>query len=85
MNELIRNKKKSEILADYIATLNYGDVILHSEIENIIEEKYGTPKYNAEIARTKKLILRKYHKIIENIRGDGYRIIKADDFVSHSL
>ena len=85
MNELIENRKKSEILAEYISGLNYGDVLLHPTIEKIISEKYGTSKYNSEITRAKKIILKKYNKMIDSVRGDGYRVIKPDDFVVHSI
>ena len=38
MNELINNKKKVELLVDAITAKNYGDVILHKDIEDIIQE-----------------------------------------------
>lgn len=85
MNELIETKKKSEILAEEIFNRGYGNVITHKEIENIIQEEYGSKKYNSEIARTKKIALKKYNRCIESIRGDGYRIISPDDFTTHSL
>ena len=80
MNELIENKKKSEILAEKIAAMDYGTVLLHSEIEAIIQEKHGTAKYASEISKTKKIILKQYHKVIESVIGDGYRIIEPDDY-----
>lgn len=43
MNEIIENKKKSEILAEKIATLNYGDIITHKQIADVIKEEI--PKY----------------------------------------
>ena len=85
MSELIENKKKSEILAEKISTMKYGDVITHEEIETIIREKHGTQKYGNEISRAKKLLLKKYHKYIENVRSDGYRLIHPDDFAGVSL
>ena len=85
MNELIENKKKSEILAEKIAAMDYGTVLLHSEIEAIIQEKHGTAKYASEISKTKKIILKQYHKVIESVIGDGYRIIEPDCFIDHSL
>lgn len=85
MNELIENKKKSEILAETIASMSYGDVITHKEIENIIEEKYGSSKYRSELSRAKRILLKEHNKCIESIRGDGYRIISPDDFTTESL
>ena len=85
MNEIIENKKKSEILAEKIATLNYGDVITHQQISQVIQENYPSTKYSSTIQKTKKILLKKYGKVIENIVGDGYRVVMPDDFVNHSL
>ena len=85
MNEVIENKKKSEILAEKINEMNYGDVITHKQIASIIEEDYPSNKYSTTIAKTKKILLKKYNKTIENIVGDGYRIVSPGDFVQQSL
>ena len=85
MNELIENRKKSEILVERISELNYGDVITHQQIASIIEEDYPSNKYSTTIAKKKKILLKKYNKTIENIVGDGYRVVNPDDFVNQSL
>lgn len=85
MNEVIQNKKKSEILAEKINELNYGDVITHLQISSLIEEDYPSNKYTSTIAKAKKILLKKYNKTIENIVGDGYRLVNPDDFVGQSL
>lgn len=85
MNELIKDKKKSEILAEEISKMKYGDVILHSDIANIIGEEYKTAKYSQTISKAKKILQRKYGRHIESIRGDGYRVVKPGDYVNHSL
>lgn len=51
----------------------------------MIEESYGSNKYTSTIAKAKKLLLKKYNKTIENIIGDGYRLVSPDDFVQQSL
>lgn len=85
MNEIIENRKKSEVLAEKINELNYGDVITHQQIASIIEEDYPSNKYTSTIAKARKLLLKKYNKTIENITGDGYRVVSPDDFVGQSL
>lgn len=85
MNEIIENRKKSEILAEKLNELNYGDFISHEQISTVIEEPYRSNKYSSTIAKTKKILLKKYNKSIENIIGDGYRIVEPDDFVQQSL
>jgi hypothetical protein len=52
MNEIIENKKKSEILAEKLNEMNYGDFISHEQIASVIEENYGSNKYSANSART---------------------------------
>lgn len=85
MNEVIENKKKSEILAESLSKLNYGDVVMHSQISVIIGEKYPSAKYNSTIQKARKILLNNYGKRIECIIGDGYRVIQPDDYVDYSL
>ena len=84
MNELIENKKKSEILAEKILAMNYGDVVTHKEIASIIEETVGSHKYTSTIQKTKKILLNN-HRAIESVRGQGYRLVEPDNFVDLSL
>jgi len=85
MNEIIENRKKSEVLAEKLKGMNYGDFISHEQIATIIEEPYGSNKYASTISKAKKVLLKKYNKAIENIPGDGYRVVAPDDFVHQSL
>lgn len=84
MNEVLENKKKSEVLAEMIKTLNYGDVITHQQIANIIDEEYSSSRYTTTISKAKKLLLQE-GIYLESIRGDGYRIVEPDNVVNHSL
>lgn len=84
MNEIIENKRKSEVLAGEITKLNYGDVILHSQIAEVIEEEYQSNKYTSTIAKARKILL-KNGICMESIPGDGYRIVEPDNFVNQSL
>ena len=85
MNEIIKNKKRSEILAEFIAKMNYGDVVSHSTIASVICEKYPSQRYITTIQKAKKILLKEYGYVLESIRGDGYRIVCPDDYVTHSL
>ena len=84
MNEVLDNKKKSEILAEKIKELHYGDIISHEQISKIISEEYPSNKYTTTIAKTRKILL-KESVCLENIIGDGYRIVEPDNFVEQSL
>lgn len=85
MNEIIEGCKKHEILVEELSKMNYGDFISHEQIALMIEEEYPSNKYTSTIAKAKKILLKKYNKTIENIPGDGYRIVAPDDFVQQSL
>lgn len=84
MNEVLDNKKKSEVLAEKIKELKYGDIISHKQISQIINEEYPSNKYTTTIAKARKILL-KNGVCLENIVGDGYRVIEPDNFVQHSL
>lgn len=85
MNEIIENRKKSEILAEKLNKLKYGDFISHDEISSMIEEAYPSNKYTSTIAKARKILLKKYNRAIDNIVGDGYKIVSPGDFVQQSL
>lgn len=84
MNEVLNNQRKSEVLSEEIEKLNYGDIVRHEQIATIIGEEYPSNKYTSTIAKAKKLLLKK-GICLENIPGDGYRILEPDNFVNQSL
>lgn len=84
MNEVLKNKKKSEVLAEKICTLNYGDILFHYQIAEIINESYPSNRYTSTIAKARKILLKK-GIVLENIIGDGYRVLEPDNFVDQSL
>lgn len=84
MNEVLNNKKKSEILADEISKLHYGDILSHDQIASMIDVEYPSNKYRSEITKTRKILLKK-GIVLESISGDGYRLVEPDNFVDHSL
>ena len=85
MNEIIDNKTKSEILAEWISKLDYGDIIRHSEIANIIKEVYKTTKYYSIVSKAEKLLANMNGKRIENIPGVGYRMLEPGKYTNHAL
>ena len=84
MNEILENKKKSEVLVNKLKELHYGDIISHKQISELIQEEYPSNKYTTTIAKARKILL-KNGVCLENIIGDGYRIVEPDNFVEHSL
>ena len=84
MNEVLNNKKRSEILAEEIKKMNYGDILSHELISNIIKVEYPSNAYRTTISKTKNL-LKEHGYFLESIIGDGYRIVEPDNVVNHSL
>lgn len=84
MKEVLSNKKKSEVLAEKIKELKYGDIILHKQIAKVIKEHYPSSKYTTILSKTRKLLLEE-GICLENIVGDGYRLVMPDNFIDHSL
>lgn len=85
MRHVVKNRSKADILADVIAGLDFGCVISHAEISDIIKESRNTTKYTSIVQRAKKTLIQEYGKVLESIRGEGYRVIMPDDYVNHSL
>ena len=79
------NKKKSEILADEISKLQYGEIIYHGTISGIIGENYRTQQYQQTIQAAKKILLNEYGILLESIRKCGYRVVEPDNYVTQSL
>lgn len=84
-NLVVKTKKKAEELAEYITKLEYGLVVIHSTIADIIGEPYGSSKYRSIVNQTKKILQEKYSRHIESVHKLGYRIIEPDNTVNLSL
>lgn len=86
MNELVKKEEKWKLLYDHILKMNYGETLLHKEIEKIIKESkdINTAKYFSIITKTKKELL-KISKTIKSVTGQGYTIVNPDDYTDLSL
>jgi DNA-binding winged helix-turn-helix (wHTH) protein len=78
------NSKKKDNFLKAIIHMNFGEIFLHKDIETLIGEKYQTQEYFAIINSAKKQ-LTKYGKVIESVRGQGYRVIEPDEYTDISL
>lgn len=81
---IMKNKKKSELLAEYIQTLHYGDIITHEQIAGSIDVEYKSNQYATIISQTRK-ILQQHGIFLEIIKGNGYRVVEPDNVVNESL
>jgi len=80
----MENEKKWEILYDLVMGKNYGVLITHNEISHCLDVPYESPKYYATIAHAKKVLLTQ-GRIIESVRGVGYRVVEPDDYTLLSV
>lgn len=71
------HEQKDRILTARIVTMDYGDSISHQEIEQLIGARKNSSKYNFIINKSKKKLLES-GKMIESVRGYGYRVVEPD-------
>lgn len=86
MSNIITVKDRVNSLISFTKALEYGDIIPHEKIENIIDVNYISQRqfYNSIIQKAKKILL-PYGFCLESVRGQGYRLVKPDDFTQHAL
>lgn len=77
-------QEKIRALIEHVIQLEYGSIMPHYEIEQIIEEKQKSDQYKSVIASAKKELLA-LGKMIENIHGVGYRVTNPDDYTAQSI
>ena len=64
---------------EQITSMEYGKVIMHEEIAELIACSYPSKKYRAVLAKLKSLCLEK-SKNLESVKGLGYRITEPDNY-----
>lgn len=84
MKNVEEMKRPQEILAEAIINRDYGSLVTHEEIESIIGFKRGKHKYQQIVQAARKL-LRNQGKVLESVRGIGYRFVKPGDYVKTAL
>lgn len=85
MGNIVKDQKKHDVLAEKISEMEYGDTIMHSEIEAIIGEPYGSQKYRTIVGNAKRVLLSDFNRNITSVHGKGYRIPYPDDYVDTAL
>ena len=76
-------QEKAKALVEAIANEPYGTTFEHFKIAEIIGERYGTPRYQEIITRSKKELLES-GKMISSVHGVGYRIVYPDEYTDQS-
>jgi len=75
---LIDSDKIKEAI-QYIASMEYGETLMHDEIAELVGETYGTHPYRSAVSKIYFECL-KQGKMFKNVKGIGYRLVMPDDY-----
>jgi len=81
--EQMNKKDKIQKLVEEFITKDYGGALTHYEIACLIEEKEGSVAYREIVSSAQKKLL-DCGKMIENVRGIGYRVVRPDEYTEQS-
>ena len=77
------NSEQVKILVEEFVNKGYGGAMTHYEISRLVGVKEGTRRYQSIIDSAKKKLL-EHGKMIDNVRGVGYRVIDPDEYTGQS-
>lgn len=80
----MKTNKQVEQFVNYVIEKDYGTIIYHQEISNLLGVQYGSHQYCSIIQRAKKKLL-EAGKMIDCVRGQGYEIVMPDDYTGSSV
>lgn len=80
----MKTNKQVEKLVNYIVEKDYGTVIFHQEIANLLGVQYGSQQYSSIVQRAKKKLL-EAGKMIDCVRKTGYEIIMPDNYTNSAV
>ena len=79
------NRQESiDSLVKVVEGRDYGDVLNYNEIGEIINQKYGSTKYNDILQAAKRRLEIAGHMIV-NVRGIGYKVCYPDGYTSEGV
>lgn len=71
--------EKVKTIVEQFATMNYGESLTHKQIAEMVGIKSTDGEYRYLIHQAQKHLL-DHGKMVESVRGVGYRIISPDDY-----
>lgn len=80
----MKTNQQVEKLVNHVVKKDYGTIIYHNEIANLLGVKYGSHEYRSIVQRAKKKLL-EAGKMIDCVRGQGYEIVMPDDYTGSSV
>lgn len=75
--------EKVKTIVDQFATMNYGESLTHKQIAEMVGVKSTDSEYRYLIHQAQKHLL-EHGKMVECVRGVGYRIVFPDDYTTAS-
>lgn len=80
----MKTNKQVESLVNYIMQKNYGDIVYHQEIAEIIGAQYNSYQYRSVVNSAKKKLLES-GRMIESVRKSGYQVVEPDNYTNSSV
>lgn len=80
----MKTNKQVENIVNYIMRKNYGDIVYHQEIAEIIGTQYNSYQYRSVVNSAKKKLLES-GRMIESIRKSGYQVVEPDNYTNSSV
>lgn len=80
----MNRQQKIKKLVDEIIGHKYGETISHFDIADLIKEKHGSQQYRSIVNAAQKKCV-ELGKMVESVRGYGYRVVNPDDYTVQSV
>lgn len=77
----MNRKDKVGKIVDAFANLDYGESMTHGQIAELVGVKKTDSEYRYLIHQSQKQLI-DHGKMVESIRGVGYRVINPDDYTA---
>lgn len=77
-----REEKVQAVVSEFLSK-DYGETVEHFKISALIEERNGSKEYQYIVQKAQKRLL-DCGKMIENVRGVGYKVVDPDDYTNQS-
>lgn len=80
----MERKEAIDNLVKAVEEREYGDVLNFDQIGSIIDQKYGSKRYNDILQAARKRLIETGHMIV-NVRGTGYKVCNPDSYTGEGI
>lgn len=68
------------LIVDALSARDYGTEITHAEMSAITGLAYPSVRYFQQVTKAKRRLLSEWSREMETLSGQGYRLVKPDEF-----